>query len=163
MRVPCYPWSMRDLSRGKPTLNWLMELCEENYRHLNRLAPAMREMRGSYLSSVDHSMDLHLEILEQTPYTSLIHLTYYFTDEEGCRPDPDATLRIYYDARQVDVLTLKQSVLPLDSGYKDLSLEQKWKVNLFLSKWLSYCNQQGYCFRPNHSVAARRPVLLERV
>ena len=99
-------------------------------------------------------MDLHLRVLEQTPYTTLIHLTYYFDHEQGQKPDPDAQVRIYHDSGQAEVIELRQSSLPLNTGLEHPTLEQKWKVNLFLSKWLSYSVLQGHGFRLGQKGAA---------
>ena len=147
MRMPLYPWSVRSILTLQPTVGGLMDLCEENYRQLLRLAPAMGSMMGHYDSRVAGHVDLHLEVLEQTPYTSLIHLTYYFDHRDGTDPDPDATLRVYHDAGQAEVLDLEQRVLPIQGPPGLESLEQKWRANLFLSKWLSYCIAQGHRFR----------------
>ncbi len=123
-----------------------MDLCEENYRHLLRLAPELRTLDGIFLSRLEGAMDLYLEILEQTPYTTLLHLTYFFAHEDGQLPDPDATLRVYHDSAQAEILELRQKALPLNRGVEHPTLNQKWKVNLFLSKWLSYCVRQGHLF-----------------
>lgn len=146
MRAPCYPWEMQALFDGRPTVGWLMDLCEENYRHLLRLAPAIRTLEGSRISRLDSSIDLHLEVLEQTPYTTLLHLTYFFAGSQARLPDPDARLRVYHDSRQVEVVDLRQRVLPLSMGIERPTMAQKWRVNLFLSKWLSYCIGQGHRF-----------------
>lgn len=148
---PCYPWSLRSLISGKPTVGWVMDLSEQNYRYLMRLIPEMQQLQGAYLSRLDGAMDLYLEVLEQSPYTSLLHLTYYFAHETGQLPDPDATIRVYHDSQQAEVLNLKQSSLPLKRGFIRPALVQKWKVGLFLSKWLSYSVHQGHCFGPEHS------------
>lgn len=146
MRGPWYPWSLRVLLAGRPTVGWLMDLCDENYALLLKLAPGLKEFDGVYLSRLEGAMDLYMEVLEQTPYTTLVHLTYYFSHEEGQLPDPDATVRVYHDSGQVEVLALKQNALPLSRSFEHPALEQKWKANLFLSKWLSYCVQQGHRF-----------------
>lgn len=146
MRMPLHPRRRRALFPGKPNVGQLMELCEENYRHLMRLAPNLRQMSGCFSSSRKGSLDLYLEVLEQTPYTTLIHLTYLFSHTQGHRPDPDARVRIYHDSRQSEVLELRQRVLPLNVGMERPTLEQKWKVNLFLSKWLAFCVGQGHQF-----------------
>ncbi len=147
MRRVWYPWHMQELLTGRPSVGRLMDLCDENYHHLLRLAPDVRGMEGCFLSGLDGGMDLYLEILEQTPYTSLIHLTYFFAHESGQQPDPDATMRLYHDSAQAEVLELRQKSLPLGAGREWPSLEQKWRANLFLSKWLSYCIGQGHRFR----------------
>lgn len=134
-----------------------MDLCDENYRHLVRLAPDLRTLAGRFRSRVLGGMDLHLEILEQTPYTTCIHLTYYFEQQDRAHPDPDATLRVYHDSRQVEVLDLRQQALPLSRVGDAAALIQKWRINLFLSKWLAYCVQQGHQFGPpQRSDASRR-------
>ena len=123
-----------------------MDLCEENYRQLIRIAPALRKLSGNHVSRIEGCMDLHLEIQEQTPYTTLVHLTYFFSCRTEQQPDPDALLRVYHDARQVEVVDLKQNALPLNGGRELPTLVQKWRINLFLSKWLNYCAEQGHGF-----------------
>ena len=154
MRVPAYPWSLRSLLLGRPSLGGLMDLCEENYRVLTRLVPQLHHLDGYLRSELPRGMDLHLEILEQTPYTTLLHLTYYFPHETGVVPDPDTTLRAYHDAVQVEVQDLRQTALPLARGPHYPTLEQKWKANLFLSKWLAFCVAQGHRFEPAAAVPA---------
>jgi uncharacterized protein YqiB (DUF1249 family) len=134
----------------------LLDLSEENYRLLMRLAPELPSLQGRLVSSLEQGMDLFLEIHEQTPYTSLIHLTYYFPHGEGHTPDPDAQLRVYHDSRQVDVLDLCQSALPLKRWGNNKTLEQRWKINLFLSKWLSYSVLQGHVFTWRSSLGERK-------
>lgn len=146
MRAPYYPWSLKSLLTGRPALGALLDLSEDNYRLLMRLAPELPKLQGKLISSLDQGMDLYLEVYEQTPYTSLIHLTYYFPHTEGHASDPDARLRVYHDSRQVDVLDLCQSALPLKRWGTHPTLEQRWKINLFLSKWLAYCVLQGHGF-----------------
>ncbi|MFC1602816.1 DUF1249 domain-containing protein [Pseudomonadota bacterium] len=151
MRVPWYPWNLRHPLDGKPTVGWLMDLCDENYSYLIKLAPGLRMLKGRYLSQVNNDMDLYMEVLEQTPYTTLLHLTYYFNHVEGQQPDPDANLRIYYDAKQVELIDLQPASLCFDEEIHNGGLVKKWKANLFLSKWLAYCIQQGHCFNDRTS------------
>lgn len=136
-----------------------MDLCEENYHYLLRLAPELRVLQGCHLSRVDNAIDLYLEIQEQTPYTTLIHLTYYFDHVEGQRPDPDIYLRVYHDSAQAEVLDLRQSVLQLDWDPHNPLLDQKWKANLFLSKWLAYCVGQGHVFSRCSSQNLQKPAI----
>jgi uncharacterized protein YqiB (DUF1249 family) len=159
MKQPDYPWSLKFIRMRHPSMDLVQRLSDENYHHLLRLAPDLQLLEGRHVSSLGHGLDLHLDVQDQTPYTSLIHLTYYFPHGVGHYPDPDATLRVYHDFRQVDVLDLRQSALPMQRWGSNPTLEQRWKINLFLSKWLSYCIIQGHRFsgsfqttRQDHSV-----------
>jgi uncharacterized protein YqiB (DUF1249 family) len=161
MEVTGSPWMTPLVGRGRPTVGDLMSLCEENYRALMRLIPDLRLIQGEELCVLDRGQDLHLEVLEQTPFTSLLRLTYYFPYEDGIAhrmksSEPDALLRVYHDVRQAEVLNLRQTVLPLRNHYEYPALAAKWKVNLFLSKWLRFCLDQGYRFpeRPRVSVGS---------
>jgi uncharacterized protein YqiB (DUF1249 family) len=159
MQAGQYPWSTSLIREGRPTVGNLMALCEENYRALMRLIPDLRQIRGELRSTLDGDLDLHLEVLEQTHYTTLLRLTYYFPHSDGLvhrlkRPDPDALLRAYYDAEQVEVLDLRQTALPVHNRYCHSALETKWKVNLFLSKWLAFCLLQGHGFAPGLEISS---------
>lgn len=162
-----YPWSTSLIRAGRPTVGNLMSLCEENYRALTRLIPDLRAIQGEMRSVRERELDLHLESLEQTPYTTLLRLTYYFPHNDGLvhklrKPDPDALLRVYYDAGQVEVIDLRQTALPLHNHYRHPALEIKWKVNLFLSKWLAFCVARGHLFAPEPKEpagsGARKPI-----
>ncbi|HID44448.1 MAG TPA: DUF1249 domain-containing protein [Chromatiaceae bacterium] len=143
-----YPWISRSdrLLDYLPTVGKLLDLCEENYHLLLQLAPQLYRLRGVHASCRPGHMDLYLEVLEQTPYTTVVHLTYYFSHEEDQRADPDALLRVYHDAQQIEVISLRQKALPIEASYQHPSLYNKWKINVFLSKWLSFCGMQGHRF-----------------
>ena len=147
-RLMQYPWisQVEKLLDRSPTVGGLLDLCEENYAILLQLAPDLRMLEGQFASRRPGHMDLYLEVLEQTPYTTMVHITYFFSHREGQQADPDAVLRVYHDARQIEVVRLKQHVLPVESSYQHPSLFNKWKVNVFLSKWLAFCVGQGHCF-----------------
>jgi len=140
-----------DLIGDSPSVGDLMGLCEENYRALKRLAPDLPALRGPFLSCDQEGPDLLLEVREQAPFTTIFRLTHLFAapQDTGCwRPDPDAMLRAYHDAGQVEVLDLRQTALPVFNHYRSPALQAKWKANLFLAKWLSYCLSRGHRFPP---------------
>lgn len=146
----------RDRLTLRPTVGALMLLCEENYARLSRLAPNLADRSGSLISRVEGGVDLFLEVEVQARYTTELRLTYRFDDQTlhargglaaaRPHPDPDARIRAYHDARQVEVLDLRQTVLPRYVHYGYPALDAKWRVNLFLSKWLAYCVAQGHQF-----------------
>ncbi len=139
------PLIQRCLARA-PSVGDLLALCEENYRHLHSLVPQLRRLHGVHCSTRADHQDLHLTILEQTPYTTLLRLTYQFSAAGGALSDPDVLLRVYHDARQVEVEDLRQQNLPTQRLYEAPGLLNKWRLNLFVSKWLAFCLGQGHLF-----------------
>lgn len=156
MRHPDNVWpSPLSLALSKrPDLGALMCLCEKNYTLLLRLAPALRQASGQLVSRQSGGIDLHLEIEEQARYTTQIRLTHLFHAPGAADlPEPNARLRAYHDAVQVEVLDLCQSALPLHRRYRHPALAEKWQANLFLAKWLTFCLYQGHCFHASGQVS----------
>lgn len=126
----------------------LMTLCEENYGALMRLAPNLPQLAGQLRSKPERMAELTLSIVDQSPYTTTLRLTHLLQVDAALQhpSEPDALLRAYHDAEQVEVLNLRQTVLPILSHYQAPALAAKWRANLFVSKWLGYCLHQGYRF-----------------
>ena len=143
-----FPWGgkISEIATAEATVGQLMDLCEENYRLLIHIAPGLPSMAGSYHSIVQGQLDLHLEVLEQSRYTTLAHLTYYFPHKNNKLADPDATIRVYHDAQQLEVVDIRQSALPVLNNYLPPGLLDKWRANTFINKWLTYCHQHGHQF-----------------
>ncbi|MCP5299236.1 MAG: DUF1249 domain-containing protein [Chromatiaceae bacterium] len=137
---------IRDLIERPPSVGDLMVVCEDNYRYLLHLVPQLRGLEGQHRSTSGEHQDLHLTIVEQTRYTTLVRLTYHFVHGDGHTPDPDALLRVYHDARQVEVEDLRQQTLPTQRLYEAPGLRNKWRLNLFVSRWLMFCIRQGHLF-----------------
>lgn len=149
--------NIQDIIDRKPSVGDLMALCEDNYRYLLNLVPQLRRLQGRHRSTSQDQQDLHLTIVEQTPYTTLIRLTYHFVQADGRAADPDALLRVYHDARQVEVEDLRQQDLPTCRLYEAPGLRNKWRVNQFVSRWLMFCVRQGHLF-VDDITALRQPV-----
>jgi len=139
----------------QPNIGRLVELCEENYRQLRRLLPCLRQMQGNHVARCPGHADLYLEILEHSRYTSLIRLTYWFEAEKGRLPEPDVLLRVYHDARQLEVIELRQSVLPTTRLYEAPGLLNKWQANWFVAKWLGFCVLLDYHFTAVDAASSR--------
>ena len=128
-----------------------MNLYEDNHRLLSALAPDIRRLEGRHVSRLNDNMDLHLEIMEQAPYTTIFRLTHFFDERGAMAADPDMQIRVYHDAGLTEAVScrhrpqfhfshyaLPQVRLPL--------AEWKYQLNVFLGKWLGYCLEQGHCF-----------------
>jgi uncharacterized protein YqiB (DUF1249 family) len=147
------PRSLNRFLRLRPTLGQLMDLCEENYALLLKLAPGLTKMTGHFHSLRQPETDLHLEIFEQSPYTTLLRLTHFF--QETGEADPDITLRAYHDSRQLEIIDLKKKKLKINT-YQQPGLMLKWKANLFINKWLQFCISQQHSFDPERQQPPRR-------
>ena len=130
----------------------LMEMYEGNYIRLRKLLGDKDSMPSVAVSRITNGMDLYLQVLEQTKYTSTIALTYYFSGaEEGFLTHPNLKIRIYYDALQAEVMS--QAYKRRDPNFHafnhkvDPTLLKRWRMNRFLYKWLSYCDRQGHSFQ----------------
>jgi uncharacterized protein len=161
MQATLCPRATAELWSLRPTVGALMVLCEDNYVLLSRLVPGLSTRSGRLVSRVAGGVDLHLTIEDQAPYTTQMRLTHVFGGGQGvCADlgsDPNVRLRVYHDARQVEVLDLRQTALPLHADYQAPALDSKWRINLFVAKWLVYCLQQGHVFggaRPDRAPLA---------
>lgn len=128
----------------------LMELYESNYLRLRRLCPNLDALTGNQVSRVSGASDLHLTVLERTPYTTKLLLTYEFGSGERSRRQPDLIVRMFHDARQAEVIERycrrRGEDLSLDARTGVPGLACRWRHNRFLFKWLGFCLAQGHRF-----------------
>lgn len=131
----------------------LMDLYEINYGLLNRLVPQLERIDVRAVSKVPGCPDLHLAVEARCPFTTMLHLTYYFTEADGRRvADPDLQVRLYHDARQAEAVACRlRGFMPLEPvGIASRNeLECRWDSNLFLEKWLRYSLSLGHRFDPD--------------
>ncbi|WP_026333154.1 DUF1249 domain-containing protein [Thioalkalivibrio sp. ALM2T] len=128
----------------------LMEMYEENYLALRRLCPELERQPLRSVSRVEGALDLYLEVLERTRYTTTLHLTYQFDHQGERRQQPDMRVRMFHDARQAEVLELHCRTMGDGRAPEMLTghpgLVCRWRHNRFLYKWLRYCLRQGHRF-----------------
>ncbi len=123
----------------------LMELYEQNYMRLRNIAPDLN-VADEMISSAPGHQDLFLSITERCKYTTMLRMTYQFEDEGQLLFEPDLHLKVYHDARVVEVQQFHSRTRgPL---YIANMIEQKWVMNRFLYKWLGYCLHQEHYFHP---------------
>ena len=123
----------------------LMDLYESNYIKLRKLLPDINRIDSPTISKSSGHLDLYLNIIERSQYTSTLYLSYCFPTEHGLQMEPNLKIRIYHDARLVEVMAghLHHGRLVLDNLPAD-ALREKWRLNRFLNKWLGYCLRQGH-------------------
>jgi uncharacterized protein YqiB (DUF1249 family) len=133
----------------------LMSLYESNFIRLRQLCGDSAALRGELRSQVAGDCDLVLSVVEQTPYTTAMTLTYLLA-AEGAAPGgapqryPDVCLRVYADARLAEARQWAQA--PAHPALRALrrgverELDQRWAMNMMLNKWLEYCVERGHRF-----------------
>jgi uncharacterized protein YqiB (DUF1249 family) len=126
----------------------LMSLYESNYLRLLNLIPELDRIDGCFRSRVAGECDLYVEILERCKYTITLSLTYKFATDDGVVSDPDMQIRAYLDGQLAEVLTLcgdlrHAELRRLVRAHRQ-DLDERWKRNVILNKWLEYLIEQGH-------------------
>ena len=139
------------------TLGALMALYEGNFIKLASLVPALAAappFAGSgnlAISCAAGDLDLHLHVDAITRYTVDLRLTYVFDDAAGPSADPDLHLRVYLDARMVEVISWaishRHEVLRQLAATSGRELDRRWSRNIMLGKWLDYLAERGHRLR----------------
>jgi len=128
----------------------LMELYENNYIYLRRLAPTLPGTVDRAVSRVSGAVDLHLAVIERCRYTTIVALTHHFDDPDGRQSLPGVTARVYHDARAAELDTrcaLHRSFPNSRTNLGDRSaIARKWEANRFLNRWLRHCLKEGHRF-----------------
>jgi uncharacterized protein YqiB (DUF1249 family) len=76
----------------------------------------------------------------------MLSMTYRFGKPGRYLYEPDLHLKMYHDAKVVEVQHLhsrSQGLIVVDN-----ILIKKWVTNRYLFKWLGYCLYQGHFFQP---------------
>ena len=122
----------------------LMDLYENNYMRFRKLVTGLDSIDDKAVSQVAGCMDLHLNVLERSRYTTTVILTYHFSENDVLVAEPALKLRIYHDAAMIEVVAghLKHGRQRLDH-LPAVALRLKWRLNRFLYKWLGYCLHMG--------------------
>jgi len=125
----------------------LMDMYEDNYIKLRKLIPGLEQIKDSSVSKSPGHLNLHLNIVERSKYTTTLILSYCFDEAGESRMEPNLKIRIYHDAGLAEVMSgrLHHGRLVLDNLPAD-ALRQKWQLNRFLHKWLKYCLRQKHGF-----------------
>lgn len=132
----------------------LMELYEHNYMRLRNFVPDLT-VADEMISVVPGHQDLYLSITQRCRYTTMLRMTYRFEDAEAVLFEPDLHLKVYHDARVVEV----QQFVSRAHGPMHIAdlVDQKWRMNRFLFKWLGYCLHQGHYFQPMRHLKPANP------
>ena len=120
----------------------LMTLYESNYIKLNHLFPKIRQYDTDKSIKSPFGNDIHLGISKKTKYTMIISMTYSFEESEIIEYEPNLTIKVYFDSRSAEVISIGK--LSKKSKLRDITYQNKniinelWRRNIILNKWLDY-------------------------
>lgn len=129
---------------------WLSRLCESNYSKMLDLVPELTQIHSTATASVNGKPSLHIKLIERSPYTLSLELTHSFSTGFEAYFEPELRLRVYLDARTVEVLSDRERPFVLnalqDQATPERVMDYKWTLNYFLSRWLDHCLRNHYRF-----------------
>jgi uncharacterized protein len=146
-------WSQRQLAKlkvGVPHLTasqYQMGLYEENFQRFAALFGDARLLSGNYQCQMDETPDLFLEVIEQSRFTSVLHLTHGFSNavSGGTDIDPSAWIRIYHDSKQAEITHcyISRHLRKLFDSLEPHAqvIERRRQLNVLFNKWLGYLQQ----------------------
>ena len=134
-----------------------MWVFEANYHLLWKLLPNLfDDFDELTLTSAYGARDLHVKVTERCKYTTMLSLTKPFSAAGTWMPDLEIFLRIYHDARVVEVSSYQGCkripppyAVKAGSRYQK---DEKRQANFLLHDLLRYCMLHGY--RDNQGVSA---------
>ncbi len=129
-----------------------MWVFEENFRLLQRLLPELEQGGDRFLLSAGEGEELELLILERARYTTMVELGKAFRIDGEWLPDLSMQLRVYHDARVVEVVAY-QGCQRIPARYQVDNhgrhhKDDKRQINFLLHDLLHYCLRLGYREQP---------------
>jgi uncharacterized protein YqiB (DUF1249 family) len=128
----------------------LMTLYESNYVRLRSLTEDIFGLPDAQISLAPDDCPLHLRVVERSPYTVTLAMTYEFVEDGAAVADPDMQLRVYRDAKLAEALGSprwrRHAVFTEWRNRVSRQLDARWQRNMMLNKWLEYCADRGHRF-----------------
>lgn len=158
MNIPTLPRLAPASVTGR-RLAHLIDLYERNFALLEQLNPELELPFDHAVSKSATDLPLHLLVVERSPYTVELRLTYEFREAESIRLAPDFWIKVYRDARVAETVrfTGRPPWLAQEGDVAEARayLDDQWGRNLMLFKWLQYLLHHGHGFthvaRPRNS------------
>lgn len=126
----------------------LMTEMEDNYLLLRQLSHDLRALPDRWVSPEYTGLRLRLQVMERSPYTSTLQLSYELELDNDRHLAPDLLIRVYHDARLAEVLRCGDRQQPGAGHYDNTrgrqSIHNQLQANRFLHQWLGYCLRQGH-------------------
>lgn len=140
----------RSLQAVKVDLAQHLSVCELNYHVFLSLLPDIMAGREdwSYALGLRGEFTVHIRLLENSPYTSLIEL-----HQQGRLALGRIQVRLYHDAELAEVVAWERHrhwqsryEYPNPRMYQP---DEKLALNRFIGEWLAFCRKTGYVLAAN--------------
>lgn len=126
----------------------LQQLQESIYQQTMLLLPDSIPVNQCFCSQINDNPILHLQVLEQHPYTTFLRLTHELRSEGEAFSEPEAHIRMYHDLRIAEVTSfdLRRGINRIAGPDLNPTAVQRihWRQNRALYKWLDYLLLQGH-------------------
>ena len=124
------------------------KLYETNYRKLVSMLPDVSVFNHISLTSDDHLVNVSIDVVERTPYTTLLSLTSHMAMASEYAPKTRLQVRMYHDASVAEVVMV-QGIRQIQAHYdypnKGMHVpDEKRQGNLLLAELLSFCHVNDY-------------------
>jgi len=138
-------WKTAQITEGPDRLQ---QLQESIYQLTMLLLPDSVSVNQCFCSQINDKPALHMQVLEQHPYTTFLRLTHELHSQEQQFSEPEAHIRMYHDLRIAEVTSfdLRRGINRIAGPDLDPSalVRIHWRQNRALHKWLEYLVQQGH-------------------
>ncbi len=126
----------------------LQQLQESIYQQTMLLLPDSIPVDRFFRSQINSNPILHLQVLEQHPYTTFLRLTHELHSGDQEFSEPEAHIRMYHDLRIAEVTSfdLRRGINRIAGPDLNPAALKRihWRQNRALHKWLDYLIQQGH-------------------
>ncbi|MBL1433678.1 MAG: hypothetical protein COC09_04430 [Gammaproteobacteria bacterium] len=116
---------------------------DDNYERLMTLLPTLQQVSPKHRLALMGCDGFGFELLEKTPYTSVVRLTADWSVCAKLVPAPELTVRLYHDAAVAEVITYQsRGRFKVEYDYPNPNMfnkREKRRLNEFLSAWLGVC------------------------
>lgn len=123
-------------------------LYEENYQRLKACFPSVHKIDFAEAVNDNETLVLRFQVDERFKYTSTVTLTLGPVNPNPCLPSCELQLRLYHDARLVEVVTCQgeRHLLPHYDypNEKMYQRNEKHLVNQLLRDVLIYCQRTRF-------------------
>ena len=134
----------------------LTGIFEYNYRRVLSLFDCNRLDGDTFESCPGGTRSLYAVVHERHAYTTVMRFTHIFKGLHERALSPDAYVRLYHDAQLAELSHCAPGIINAKSfpaaRVPDMPHTLRWKMQMFLQKWVDHVRDSGHNTRSFHPV-----------